>query len=49
MLYTYMHVILEQLMCAMSVQDILAGNSNGEMRLNPMYRTVETKIEYDER
>ena len=25
-------------MCAMSVQDILAEKSNGEMKLNPMYQ-----------
>ena len=38
MLYTYKHVIcLELLMCAMSVQDVLAGKSNGETKLNPMY------------
>ena len=29
---------LELLMCAMSVQDILVGKSNGETKLNPMYR-----------
>ena len=31
-------VFLELLMCAMSVQDILVGRFNGEMKLNPMYR-----------
>ena len=33
----------------MSVQDILARKSNGETRLNPMYQTMETKVESDDR
>ena len=47
--YIYACDCLELLMCTMSVQDILAGKSNGETRLNPMYQTVEAKVESDER
>ena len=48
-IYIYACDCFELLMCAMSVQDILAGKSNGETRLNPMYWTMETKVESDER
>ena len=47
--WIYVCDFIEQLMCAMSVQDILVEESNRETRLNPMYRTMETKVESDER
>ena len=43
-IYIYTCDFLELLMCAMSVQDILAGRSDGGMKLNPMYQLWKLRL-----